>query len=163
MLRSRQIFRFFFACGVMLFTIGSCQPKYNENFEFSKSSTTPIVDFTINGVWASFLVDTGAEVSLLSPKFFNRNGDIFEISDTVRFTSITANGIDTLETYNTKVFINDTIPVTMRIGEMGSAISEMSQKSGKKVVGILGYDFIKANNIIFDFGEEKLTNFNNER
>lgn len=146
----------------MIAVLAGCKPKEHNSYEFAKGSTLPIVEFNINGIWAGFLVDTGAEHNMLSTKFVEKHLDSFKITDTLHLASITANGVETIETYHTKGIINDTLSVVFMVNSLNNATTEMSHSSGKNVVGILGYDFIKDNKVVFDFDKKELPKFKTE-
>lgn len=140
----------------MAAVFAGCNPKEDNSYEFSKGSVLPVVDFKVNGVWTSFLVDTGAELSMVSERFVGRNIDKFKIIDTIHIASITANGVENIDMYHTKGIVNDTIPVCFLVSDFSDAASEMSKNCGKEVAGILGFDFIKDNKVVFDFEKREL-------
>lgn len=141
------------------FLLIGCNIKTNNSYEFAKGYDLPVVEFDVNGIHTSLLVDSGAEHSMLLDRFANKNRNRFTFSDTTYIASITANGIDSICIYNTNASINDSLNVCFIVSDISNATDELSKCSYKEVVGILGYDFIKNNGVVFDYNKKILPKF----
>lgn len=116
----------------------------------------PVVEFKIGDEMVWFLVDTGAEVSMLDEEYFEEHVSETVNTDTLDYLSITANGVDTLRSVSANIMLNDSILVNLMVSDISIATKEMQKQTGKRVVGILGYDYINKKDIIFNYKEDRI-------
>lgn len=132
--------------------------KYNNiPGKFAKRGV-PVIEFKLGNEMVWFLVDTGAEVSILDEEYFEEHVSESINTDTLEYLSITANGVDTLQSVSANIMLNDSILVNLMVSDISIATKEMQKKTGKRVVGILGYDYINDRDVIFDYKEDKIKN-----
>lgn len=141
--------------GAILITTTCSNKENNVPGKFSHRGV-PIVEFKLGDEMVWLLVDTGAEASILDKEYFEKHSSESVSTDTLDYLSVTANGIDTLKTVNANIMLNDTILVTLMVSDISIAIQEMQKRTDKKVVGILGYDYINYKDIIFDYKEDRI-------
>lgn len=116
----------------------------------------PVVEFKFGNEMVWFLVDTGAEASMIDREYFEEHVSETVNTDTLEYLSITANGVDTLRSVSTNIMLNDTILVNLLVSDISIATKEMQKKTGKRVVGILGYDYINEKGVIFNYKEDRI-------
>lgn len=118
----------------------------------------PVVEFKLGDEMVWFLVDTGAEVSMIDEEYFEEHVSETINTDTLEYLSITANGVDTLRSVTANIMLNDSVLVNLMVSDISIATKEMQKKTGKRVVGILGYNYINGKDIIFDYKEGMIKN-----
>lgn len=137
---------------------------FNKNIitDIKSSTRLPIVQGTLNGHKAYFLLDTGASVSILDLNQSKKYG--FKSQGTSNDAIAGYGGVDTQihEVSNVKVIIGD-IPMVSGFNgkDIGYIVSGIQNITGYKVVGILGNNNISSAGFILDFNQSKI--FLNEK
>lgn len=156
--------KIFLSIGLIIALVGAilivntCSNKDNNITGKFANRGVPVVEFKLGDEMVWFLVDTGAEASMIDEEYFEEHIGESANTDTLEYLSITANGVDTLRSVSANIMLNDSVLVNLMVSDISIATKEMQKKTGKRVVGILGYDYINNKDIIFDYEEDKIRN-----
>lgn len=123
----------------------SCTKDIPNTIKFSTSKGVPTIKAKLNGIDGTFLIDTGASISIIDSSLVHEYG--FKL---IKFTNGTVNGIGgsvgLYETTNAKLFYNDT---AMYVNFKASNLTHVRETLN--IVGIIGTDYFQQNNIIIDY------------
>lgn len=112
----------------------------------------PIIQKDINNEEVLFILDSGANISIIDSTWYYNNKHMFTEAEDV---NMILTGISGVVSINSKIIyteidedyvvftITDLVPVTQNLN-----------KQGFKIVGILGSDYLKDNNLIIDYKKQ---------
>lgn len=113
----------------------------------------PIIQKDINNEKVLFILDSGANISIIdSTWYYNNNNHMFTEAEDI---NMVLTGISGVVSINSKIIyteidedyvvfaITDLVPVTQNLS-----------RQGFKIVGILGSDYLKDNNLIIDYKKQ---------
>ena len=112
----------------------------------------PIIQKDINNKEVLFILDSGANISIIDSTWYYNNRQVFTETEDVNMVLI---GISGIVSINSKIVyteidedyvvfaITDLVPVTQNLS-----------KQGFKIVGILGSDYLMDNNLIIDYKKQ---------
>lgn len=112
----------------------------------------PIIQKDINNEEVLFILDSGANISIIDSTWYYNNKHVFTEAEDVKMVLV---GISGIVSINSKIVyteidedyvvftITDLVPVTKNLS-----------KQGFKIVGILGSDYLKDNNLIIDYKKQ---------
>ena len=119
----------------------------NNMMDFTYAGNIPILGDTINNEVVHFIVDSGANISLIDTDYYNSNKDLFLIMQEVDMTLFGISG-----TSETKP--SHTVKLKTAIGNCIfqdsdlSAVIKQTNKFGYNVVGLIGSDFLRDDYVI---------------
>lgn len=132
------------------------ETKYFENNYWSEIKT-PIIKINIEGENRYFLIDTGANMSVLDKYFYLLNKDKLNIVNEVEINYSGINGTKTEKSYIISSTFDDKI-ITFSTSDISSTINTINNKCGIKITGIIGSDFMTNYNAIIDY-ENRIIKF----
>lgn len=112
----------------------------------------PIIQKDINNEKVLFILDSGANISIIDSTWYYNNKHMFTEAEDI---NMVLTGISGVVSINSKIIyteidedyvvftITDLIPVTQNLS-----------RQGFKIVGILGSDYLKDNNLIIDYKKQ---------
>ena len=112
----------------------------------------PIIQKDINNEEVLFILDSGANISIIDSTWYYNNKHMFTEAEDV---NMVLTGISGVVSINSKIIyteidedyvvftITDLVPVTQNLS-----------RQGFKIVGILGSDYLKDNNLIIDYKKQ---------
>lgn len=114
----------------------------------------PIVTFTQGDTKLNFLLDSGANISVISTNHIKAlrhtptgvEGEVFGMEGNIVETYFTTIPF----TYKGKSYIED-----FQVVDLSSAIEQVKQESGVNFIGIIGNSFLQKYKYILDFAENK--------
>ena len=112
-----------------------------------KGKSLPVVKLNTTNGSTSFLVDSGAEVSII--KLNKLNDDKKLIKGKILITGLGKVSIQTFGVCQETVIFDDS--------ELTHEFQEVSEEFPIEMDGIIGYDFLRKHKIIFDFSNNCLT------
>lgn len=114
----------------------------------------PIVEATLNGQKAYFLLDTGSDITMLNKDEKNKYGFKLRIRENENHAAVGIGGKTTELTsvYQVHLKLGSTRIVTSYLAyDMSDIIQAIDQNSGVKISGIIGSDAMKRYGIIIDY------------
>lgn len=133
----------------MLLLLGTACNHNNKNnmMDFTYAGNIPILGDTINNEVVHFIVDSGANISLINTDYYNSNKDLFTIMQEVDMILFGISGTSQTKTSHT-VKLKTTIGnCTFQDSDL-SAVVKQTNKFGYNVVGIIGSDILRDGYII---------------
>lgn len=117
---------------------------------FSVTNGVPIIKTTVNGKGAKFIVDTGAEISIIDSSLRKHYG--FRIKESDSTPGVGLGGESSiLGVSNCVLKYNDTImPVRFKTADL----TLLRWSIG--VVGVIGSDYLKNNKLIIDYSRNEI-------
>lgn len=112
----------------------------------------PIIQKDINNEEVLFILDSGANISIIDSTWYYNNKHVFIEAEDI---NMVLTGISGVVSINSKIIyteidedyvvfaITDLVPVTQNLS-----------RQGFKIVGILGSDYLKDNNLIIDYKKQ---------
>lgn len=141
---------------ITLGVIIGCKKEVSNDFiyrhEFVQRDYLPMVEGTLNGKKAYFLLDTGASVSILDLKASSMYGvnDLGEDDIPISGYGGTSTGVSRLS--NVDVKLGNLKSVDKFLGkDIGYLIKTIKNATGYQIVGIIGNNNIAGDNMILDF------------
>ncbi len=151
------IFITFFSCGDNVSI-----PKENtqaSSVQFFSNVKVPVVEGTLNGKKAFFIIDSGASVSVLDEKQSNRYGyhideGFFENSTIAGYggtssVSAAAVGVDL-------VIGNKELSTDYRSKDISEVVNVIKQNTGVTITGIIGSDIMKSYKFVLDYSSNSV-------
>lgn len=157
MMKQRFLSLFVMAVVCLLYglMIHSCESKprpVDGTFVFDR---VPFITVMMKGKPETFIMDTGASVSVIDKEYADREG-IWYVDD--GGSMITFSGTEQKQyktERNVEFIIGD---VTYSQPFMVQDIGKLRSFVGRKVRGVIGSDFLYGNKVVIDFGNLVLTN-----
>lgn len=141
----------------IILLITSCQhnPKitYFENLNHDQVRI-PIIQKKINNTTVSFILDSGANMSLLDSTWYHHNSELFSCDDDI---AITLTGVSGVVFTNSKIVytIIDDDYVVFTTSNLTPVIKNLNSQ-GFNVIGILGSDYLRDNYLIIDYNKQAI-------
>lgn len=140
---------------IILVLFISCN-KSSEYYKFFKNNEIkiPIVEKTIGGKSYNFIVDSGANISLIDSTWYNNNTDLFKYEGTSEIWMTGVSGIIKSNTViiSTKVDSNLMYFATSDLTSVIKALREQKIE----VIGLLGSEYLQHNKLILDYNKKAL-------
>lgn len=141
---------------LLLFVLTACDKPTNtdtvKHFENARWNeiNIPVIKMNLDGKERFFIVDTGANQSVIDNSFFVLNKDAFNI---VKETTVNYHGVN--GTTTSKVYILssylDNKHNTFMTSDISGVVKTVKEKTNIVVAGIIGSDFFENNEITIDF------------
>ncbi len=141
---------------LLIFNIFFIKNRFPKVIPFKNSHNEdiriPIIQKDINNEEVLFILDSGANISIIDSTWYHNNKQVFTEAEDVKMVLV---GISGIVSINSKIVyteidedyvvftITDLVPVTKNLS-----------KQGFKIVGILGSDYLKDNNLIIDYKKQ---------
>lgn len=139
----------------IIILLASCQHKSNityfENLNHEQVRI-PIIQKKINNIPVLFILDSGANMSLLDSTWYYNNSHLFFYDDEV---AMTLTGVSGVVYTNSKIVytVIDNDYVVFTTSNLTPVIKNLTDQ-GFNVVGILGSDYLKDNYLIIDYNKQ---------
>lgn len=153
--------RHFFYLVVTLFLIfgTSCEDKKTNDkvYYFENRSTsdvhTPIIRLNLNGVEKYWIIDTGANMSLIDNDFYENNKTCF---DYITSLDMTLNGVSGSKNYNAHYIsaeLGDSVVIMHQFltSDLSSVRKNIKNRLNIDIVGIIGSDYLDKYSYTVDF------------
>lgn len=156
--------KFFIIFMIVLLTgisISCNKNKENDNsettFYFENTNTSsvyiPIIKININGIESNFIIDTGANMSLIDEKFYQEHQNTFQFLNEI---DMTLNGVSGGKDYKAHYIlgeIGDNIKIKHHFltSDLTSVVNNIKSSMGITVVGILGADYLDRYGFTVDY------------
>lgn len=146
---------------ILAFFIGSCVDNrrdldsaiYFEN-RYSNDLYTPVVEMTLNGIPQYWIVDTGANMSLVDDAFYAENEEHFTYLNDV---DMTLNGVSGTKDYKAYYvlgklgFSNTTFDQHFLTSDLTGVKKSIKERMGVNIAGILGADYLNRYMFTVDY------------
>lgn len=153
----------YFITLLAIFLLFGCSGSKNENYDgythdFINSPISavyiPIVEIELNGKPQYWVIDTGANLSVVDNGFYENHEDDFEYLDNM---DMTLNGVSSSVSY-ISTYLNgiigkgeDTINHQFITSDLSSVRQNIKENLGISIAGILGSDFLDKYDYVVDF------------
>lgn len=155
----------FFKIAVLLFVsfsfITSCGEKKKEHVDMQYEMVnrdyqgiyTPIVEMPVNGKMRYFIVDTGANLSMIDESFYQGNKEDFNFLKEIEMTinGVSGSASSTSSYINTVLGDSITILHSFVTNDLTGVVNNIRTNTGKRIVGIIGADFLNRYDFNVDF------------
>lgn len=132
----------------LLILCAACSPNNQNNMrDFTYAGNIPILGDTINNEVVHFIVDSGANTSLINSEYYNNNKDEFMLMDEVELRLFGISGISETRISHT-VRLDTAIGPCIFMDSDLSAVIKQTNKFGYNVIGLIGSDFLKDDYVI---------------
>lgn len=128
--------------------------KYFENKQWNEINV-PVIKMKFDGKERFFIVDTGANQSVIDNSFYTLNKDAFDI---IRETEVNYHGITgskTTKAYILSAYIEGKHNIFMT-SDISGVVKTIKDKLNITIAGIIGSDFFERNKVIIDFNNRNL-------
>ncbi len=117
---------------------------------FIETNKLVLVKAKINGIERDFILDSGAPTTILNAKYVKQQ-DVESISSTKGVTGSNLSGLD-IQKYSIDFY-------GIRTNKQKTLIADLSnlEKDRTKVYGLIGYDFLKKYDVLFDYERKIIT------
>lgn len=140
---------------IILVLFISCN-KSSEYYKFFKNNEIkiPIVEKTIGNKSYNFIIDSGANISLIDSTWYSNNTDLFKYEGTNEIWMTGVSGIIKSNTViiSTKVDSNLMYFATSDLTSVIKALREQKIE----VIGLLGSEYLQHNKLILDYNKKAL-------
>lgn len=137
---------------IILFCISCTGTKFeNKNDERVK---IPIVEKKIDNESYLFVIDSGANISIIDSSFYHDNQNLFQLKDEIDlvFTGLSSQREVKSKIVYTQINNKGTLFAVSNIYPIIYSLSIYNYK----IVGILGSDYLLENKLIIDYNNKKL-------
>lgn len=145
---------------IMLFLAVGCRPTNTESLlyfenKYTEACNIPVVKSQVGNQTAYFIIDTGANTSLIDSDYYRTHQELFVFSHTV---DVQYHGIGG----STEEMTVDVVIGELSIGDVIFMESDLSsvrrqlQIEGYNIIGIIGSDFFERTLSIIDYGNRAL-------
>lgn len=154
----------------LLFVLISCRDsskkeRLNHEYKFQTSifspdNTIPVINLKAgNDENCSLVIDTGSEVNVLNKKYYNQHKSDYLLIDSLESTIGTLNGVTIEKFYLVRGVINDSIQADFYVMDIEPTVELVFANQRIRIDGLLGVEFMYNNNIIIDFKNKSITNY----
>lgn len=138
----------------------SCNDKKSNSgttYYFENKSSlnvhTPILKMALNGKMQNWIIDTGANMSLIDESFYNNNTDDFEYLTEV---DMTLNGVSGSKDYKAHYVLGELgtdfkLKHQFLTSDLTGVINNMKSRLGVDIVGIIGADYLDKYGFTVDY------------
>lgn len=146
----------------------SCDEKKNnknETFYFengvSSNVYTPLIDMKLNGVERTFIVDTGANMSLIDDSFYKDNENDFQFLSEI---DMTLNGVAGTKNYKAYYILgglgdDNSLKYQFLTSDLSGVRNSIKTSTGIDIIGILGADYLNRYGFTVDFVHKAIYRF----
>lgn len=129
---------------LLLFTIicMACTPNKNNMTDFTYAGNIPIVGDTINNEVVHFIIDSGANISLLDSDYCKENLNNLEITNEVELQLFGISGTSSFRKSYTVVINTSIGSCTFQDTDLSDVVRK-TNRYGYNVIGIIGSDFLR--------------------
>ena len=132
----------------LLILCAACSPNNQNNMkDFTYAGNIPIIGDTINNEVVHFIVDSGANISLINSEYYNNNRDEFTLTNEVDLRLFGISGVSETRISHT-VILKTAIGSCIFQDSDLSAVINQTNKFGYNVIGLIGSDFLKDDYVI---------------
>ena len=147
---------------IYLFILLLATSCYNNNLnnmrDFTYAGNLPIIGDTINNEVVHFIIDSGANISLIDTDYYDRNSDDFFILQEVEMQLFGISGISERRTSHTVILNTSLGRCTFQDSDL-SAVVKQANSWGYNVIGLIGSDVLRDGYII-NYETKQLTKCN---
>lgn len=132
---------------LLLAICAACTPNKNNMVDFTYAGNLPIVGDTINTEVVHFIIDSGANLSLINSDYYKANRKNLEI---LRFVEMSLHGISGVADYrpSATIVMNTSIGrFVFQESDLASVVKK-ANSYGYNVVGIIGSDILRDDYVI---------------
>lgn len=132
-----------------------CKGSLEKEIPFSDISKVPLVQTNLNNKSCYLMIDTGASISILD---INQKKDYnFKVLKNSNFVLGVGGKSNYYNLENINLKLDTTFyNVDFKGNDMNVLVNTIENNTGIKIVGILGSDFFKQNEIIIDYSTNTL-------
>lgn len=126
--------------------------KFNKSYDKLK---LPMITLNIAGKKANFILDTGAETSILNTKFYDTL-DKSKVEERGKDVVYSANGgkTESKEIVTNIKYEKEDYTISCLVTDINDMMEHIGKKNGIKIAGLLGSDFFVNNRWVIDFEEK---------
>lgn len=150
--------KLFFVLSVMC--VISCTEKKNNtdflyHFEQTENSgvNIPIVEIPVNNEGKYFIIDTGANMSLIDEEYYEKNEDDFQYIKTIDMTIQGISGGKDVTSAYIMAELGDSIKIKHQFmtSNLKGVISNIKNSCGREIIGLIGADYLIRYDFSVDF------------
>lgn len=150
----------YYFIALFFITFGSCVNKdHNANdvylFEnkYSTDVHTPVVEMDLNGKPKYWIIDTGANMSIIDSKYYHENESDFTYLTNIDMTLNGVSGSKDYEALYVSAIIGDSITINHQFltSDLTGVINNMKERLNVDIIGILGADYLDRYSYTVDF------------
>ncbi|WP_431137496.1 aspartyl protease family protein [Psychroserpens mesophilus] len=128
----------------------------SDDVTFISHNNVPIIQVEINGLPANLLVDTGASISVLDITTINHYGFIIDTSKELFIVSGVGGSTNGYHLLNVTICNTNGELITDDFNFRTINLSNQRFHTG--IVGIIGADYLKQNDVIIDYNTQTIKN-----
>ena len=133
---------------ILLILCAACSHNNQNNMkDFTYAGNIPILGDTINNEVVHFIIDSGANISLINTDYYNANKNLFSVIQEVDMTLFGISGTSETKTSRTVKLETAIGNCTFQDSDL-SAVIKQTNKFGYNVVGLIGSDFLRDDYVI---------------
>jgi len=141
---------------ILLLLLIGCSSKEKDNISYFQNPSNvvkiPVIEKVVEGQKLSFIIDSGANMSIIDSIWYSSNENLFEHDSEI---NILLTGISGVVSTKSKVIYTeiDGNYVVFTTSDLSPVIINL-RRQGYNVVGILGSDYFQDNNLIIDYNKQ---------
>lgn len=130
----------------------SCNNTTVQNDFINTDCNIPIIECVLNRDTVNFIVDTGAEYSLIDSEYYQNNQNNFRLINEIETQF---SGIGGINTQTSSIILANTSLgyITFIEQNLSAVVKSLPQYD---IVGLIGSDFFKSHNYIVDYKMRKI-------
>lgn len=132
---------------LLLAICAACTPNKNNMVDFTYAGNLPVVGDTINTEVVHFIIDSGANLSLLDSDYYEANKGDLEVLKSVEMSLYGISGVADYRTSATVVMHTSIGRCVFQESDL-SPVVKKANSYGYNVIGIIGSDFLRDDYII---------------
>lgn len=130
----------------------------NNMVDFTYAGNLPVVGDTINNEVVHFIIDSGANISLIDKEYYQENRDDFRSVQEVDMMLVGINGVTEFTKSQTIILNTSLGRCTFQEADL-EAVIKKTNVLGYNIIGIIGSDFLRDDYII-NYKTKQLTKWN---
>lgn len=144
-----------------IFFVYSCNNNKNENrelvYDFENSQIsgiyTPISKIKVNGVYKHFIIDSGANMSMIDESYYERNEKDFQFIKELDMTLSGVSGDKDVKAKYIVAELGDSIKIKHQFitSNLQGVIYNIRESIGIDIIGIIGADYLNKYDFCIDF------------
>lgn len=156
-MKIKQFLSLIFIALLVFWTSCNNKEQNNDVYAFENITTsdvhTPIIELKLNGSGKYWIVDTGANMSLIDETFYEKNKDEFCY---IKDFEMTLNGVSGSKNYVTRYVsceLGDSIIITHQFltSDLSGVKKNIKDRLNIDIVGIIGSDYLDRYSYTIDF------------
>lgn len=138
---------------ILLLLLVGCANTEKENISYFQNPNNlvriPVIEKVIEGQKLSFIIDSGANMSIIDSVWYSNNKNLFEHDSEI---NILLTGISGVINTKSKIIYTeiDGNYVVFTTSDLSPIINNLCRQ-GYNIVGILGSDYLQDNNLVIDY------------